>query len=147
MQKHKHCDVIKKWADGWIIEFYDTYVQMWKIVPKLTWDECTAYRAIHPDFPNEYKAWLEGKEVEYADSYDSKQWFILNSVGYWKEKKLQHLPWDIPNHVFRIKQTRNKELDEALYKAFLVCHVIKNSINSDYLSSYAVAHLLKMIGQ
>ena len=64
MQAHKHCDVIKKWADGWIIEFYDPYVQMWKRVPKLTWDEHTEYRAIHPDFPNEYRAWFRRNDMK-----------------------------------------------------------------------------------
>lgn len=29
-KKHIHCDVIKAWADGEIIQYYDVYLHSWK---------------------------------------------------------------------------------------------------------------------
>ena len=127
MRKHEHCDVIKKWADGWIIEFYDTYIQTWKRVSNPTWDDCTEYRAIHPDFPNEYKAWLDGKEIECQRS--DRTWFTICAFLH-SDGRI----WD-KNYPFRIKQTRNKELDEALYKAFLICKTIERRATDPRLSS------------
>lgn len=120
MQKHKHCDVIKKLADGWIVEILDEHTGKW-----YTFNETfpsfmpnSTYRAIHPDFPNEYKAWLEGKEIECR--YSDGSWFIINPF----EINRKSLIWE-GSHEFRIKHQRNKELDEALYKAFLICKAIE----------------------
>jgi len=46
--KHKHCDLIKAWADGADIQYYDTYTYngIWRDVASrdLTWHPETEYR-------------------------------------------------------------------------------------------------------
>jgi len=42
--KHKHCDIIKAWADGAEIEYFHTGCQQWFKAPSPQWNEDTEYR-------------------------------------------------------------------------------------------------------
>jgi hypothetical protein len=41
--KHKHCDVIKAWADGAEIEFKDIFGK-WRWIENPEWNGCSEYR-------------------------------------------------------------------------------------------------------
>ena len=41
---HKHADLIKAWADGAEIEFFDIFLKEWIISPTPSWSEDRAYR-------------------------------------------------------------------------------------------------------
>lgn len=44
MKPHKHCDLIKAWADGAEIQAYDQILSKWVDVGVLIWDENHEYR-------------------------------------------------------------------------------------------------------
>lgn len=44
MKKHKHCELIKAWADGAEVEYYCTSVQEWYFIETPLWCESTSYR-------------------------------------------------------------------------------------------------------
>lgn len=48
MNKHKHAELIHKWADGAEIEYYDKDKEKWRPVDLPSWNPQKAYR-IRPD--------------------------------------------------------------------------------------------------
>jgi len=44
MSKHKHCDLIKAWADGAAIEYYDVTNDTWDDISVPSWHTETLYR-------------------------------------------------------------------------------------------------------
>ena len=43
-QPHKHAELIKAWADGAEIEYWNQYQKQWKTASKPNWDENNEYR-------------------------------------------------------------------------------------------------------
>ena len=91
--KHKHCDLIKAWADGAEIQYYDTYTNngTWRDVAgrDLNWHRELVYR-IKPknEFLKFRNALLTiGKsfhiEAQYPDEYESiqKKFYFVRWIG------------------------------------------------------------------
>ncbi len=51
---HIHCDLIKLWADGAEIQYYDKPPRKWYDTSDLTWGEDIEYRVK----PEPYEAWV-----------------------------------------------------------------------------------------
>ena len=89
--KHKHCELIKLWAEGEEIQYYDTYTYggIWRDVANrdLTWHPETEYR-IRPKLITFRNALVTiGKsfhiEVQYPDDYESiqKKHYFVRWIG------------------------------------------------------------------
>ena len=86
--KHKHCELIKAWAEGEEIQYYDTYTRegIWRdvVAINLDWHPETEYR-IRPKLITFRNALVTiGKsfhiEVQYPDDYESiqkKHYFVM----------------------------------------------------------------------
>ena len=77
---HKHADVIKAWADGAEIEFFDTRFaeHRWKSCSlSPTWDEAFAYRVKPEPKPDVVKTMA----VCVHPRYNSTSWQIIMGVG------------------------------------------------------------------
>lgn len=60
---HKHADLIKAWADGAEIEFYDRFSKEWRVPTVLTWEPATEYR-IKSRRQKEKDAFEKGAQIE-----------------------------------------------------------------------------------
>lgn len=89
--KHKHCELIKAWAEGEEIQYYDTYTHegIWRDVAGryITWHPETEYR-IRPKLITFRNALVTiGKsfhiEVQYPDDYESiqKKHYFVRWIG------------------------------------------------------------------
>jgi hypothetical protein len=70
--KHKHAELIKKWADGAEIE-YSFEGKYWRFIDNPSWDEKYNYRLKRPDWQRKLiDAAKEGKEVQlrFYDSWE-----------------------------------------------------------------------------
>lgn len=64
--KHKYCDMIKAWAEGSVIQFYDKGFRSWIDVDRPLWNENVEYRLKnkHQEFIDAEK---EGKQIQFFD--------------------------------------------------------------------------------
>jgi hypothetical protein len=88
MTKHKHADLIYKWADGAQIQWYDDYSKQWKDSPQPAWDEGYEYR-IKPE--NYYIYDVVGGKNEFYETFHSRLSALLdykiNNAFYVVERK------------------------------------------------------------
>lgn len=64
--KHAHCELIKAWADGAIVEYFNGACNKWAVVEFPKWNIGVKYR-IKPEEPDYGHIALRG----YADSFPS----------------------------------------------------------------------------
>lgn len=66
MAKHKHANLIHKWADGAEIEYYSVLTNSWIAINEPVWDLRTQYRIKQPQWQVDLQQALKrGDQVEY----------------------------------------------------------------------------------
>lgn len=66
MAKHKHAQLIHKWADGAEIEYYSSILQEWRATQRPVWDLNTQYRIKQPQWQVDLQNALQrGEQIEY----------------------------------------------------------------------------------
>lgn len=68
--KHKHCDLIKAWADGAKIEYFCPYLRRWEEVLNPAWEPSTQYRIKKESV----KKWL----FAVCGQKDGSHWFVTS---------------------------------------------------------------------
>ena len=77
---HKHSELIKAWADGEEIEFYDMVCHAWLPTPKNpAWDVGTEYRIKpKPDFNQTMDVYMNKMYAHYPNDFIKKRLMIDN---------------------------------------------------------------------
>lgn len=74
---HKHAELIKAWADGAEIEFFDIFLKEWTISPTPNWSEDREYRIKPEPKPDVIRfftyEWNPINETTYGSVPDQKQ--------------------------------------------------------------------------
>lgn len=88
--KHKHCELIKAWADGAIIQKQEPPSKTWKININPLWQENAKYRikpTIKPDIEKKY--FYKNGELFKANKFKPNVVFIFDGeTGYLKDTKV-----------------------------------------------------------
>lgn len=64
--KHKHAQLIHKWADGAEIEYYSVLANEWRSINEPVWDLRTQYRIKQPQWQVDLQQALQrGEQIEY----------------------------------------------------------------------------------
>lgn len=90
--KHKHCDLIKAWADGAKIEYLCPYLHLWKEVPCPAWHlwEEVPCPAWEPNTQYQIKKELVKKWKFAVECPNGDDWFVTME-HYTEEYVKQHL--------------------------------------------------------
>ena len=75
--RHKHADLIYKWADGAEIQYYDAIMCRWADKKNTKWDEVTQYRVKPEPKP----------DVEFRYTVNSR--FLLQGCDSWEKPNLK----------------------------------------------------------
>jgi hypothetical protein len=77
---HKHAELIKAWADGAKIEFFDEVCRAWLPAPKNpAWDEDTLYRIKpKPDFQQTMDVYMNKMYKHYPEDIRNRRLMIGN---------------------------------------------------------------------
>jgi hypothetical protein len=89
MNKHVHAELIKKWADGAEIEYYDAGFCQWFKTKVPAWNAKCQYRVAKPLWQDDLlKAVLNGDVVEF---YVPRKGWIKSEINYMRERYEFHL--------------------------------------------------------
>lgn len=105
--KHKHAGLIKAWADGESIEFYNKIYDRWQPVPTSpSWKEDIEYRVVDK-FRELKDAHANGSKIEikFCDSWYSianPTWNTLHDYRIKPEPKLEYVPFNFSDAEFLI---------------------------------------------
>jgi len=76
--KHKHCDIIKAWAEGAEIEYFNIGCQQWFKAPSPRWNEDSEYRVKPKEQFLKYRVALHKTQNGkfYTDTYKPEAYII-----------------------------------------------------------------------
>ena len=91
---HKHAEIIKAWADGAEIEWYDPISKAWYAMKAPSWSIHTEYRVRPHKWQKEIDAFKAGKTIQVRATQTGRvEWMDVDVLP----------PWDLHFAEFRIK--------------------------------------------
>ena len=117
--KHKHCELIKAWADGAEIEFKTQFG--WLLLSNPSWNTSYKYR-IYDKFREQKEAYKQGKKIEFYNNF-TKEWVVAappiwdTFLKYRVAPEKEYIPFTINDaKIFRGKWVKLKSDDNSFFK-------------------------------
>lgn len=142
--KHKHSELIKQWADGAKIEFFNRLTQSWQDADNPVWSVNDQYR-VKPEAWKEalVKAIKDGKQVEYNSGYGWEPASLLHRCV--KDDNFEVYSW-YEEDSYRVKPQPLEAWQQALVNAVKEGKVVKwrATTSNDWYEAVSLISAVKL---